>query len=210
MMKMIRWALVAAAAAFAFPAAAQQQYVGGAAKVAGAYPGMVPGSTIQRPNDTTQYTSTATICAAKTVTACVPGTIPIAGVNGGKTTAGRVTLFKSGATTTNANFTIWFYSAAPSLATPTQFDNVAYSGPRLADAPNYLGNASCATPIPTSDTAPGVWFECTMSNPNTGGALYLQSAANTQTIYFLISDSGTTGYTPVANEQFTPYMGGFY
>lgn len=175
---------------------------------AGAYPGMVAGSPLTRPNDTTAYSANQTVCAAKSVTACVPGTISIASVNGGRLIGNRVTLFKSGSAKTNASFTIWFYSGLPGLAVPTQFDSTPYTGPRSADGLTYLGNAACTTGTATSDTSPGVWYECTLSNPNTAGALDLQAVAGTLNVFYLIS--ATAAYTPAANETFTPYVGGIY
>jgi hypothetical protein len=74
--------------------------------------------------------------------------------------------------------------------------------------PNYLGNAACASPVATSDTTASVWFECTLSNPNTSGALVEIPVNNTRTINYLIAV--TAGYTPVASETFTPYVSGFY
>ncbi len=176
--------------------------------VRGAYPGMVAGSTITRPANVTAYSANQTVCAATSVTLCVPGTVPISNVNGGRLLANRVTLLKSGSTTTNANFTIWFYSAPPAVTVPNQFDAVAYSGPRAADMPNYLGNAACTSPVATSDTSPQVWYECVLSNPNTAGTLDLQAASGVPNIYFLISATGA--YTPATSETLTPYMGGLY
>src|ERR1700761_9463787 len=83
---------------------------------AGVYPGMVAGTPITRPSDTTTYTANTTVCSAKSVTACVAGTIPISNSNGGRLLGNRVTLWKSGAATTNASFIVWFFSAPPFLA----------------------------------------------------------------------------------------------
>lgn len=179
-----------------------------ASPTSGAYFTDVVGSTITRPNDTTAYVANETVCLAKTVTACVPGTIAIASANAGKQMITRVTLLKSGSSVTTATFVLWFFSAAPGLATPTQFDSTAYTGPRAADMPNYLGNANCASPVVTSDTTTQVWYECTLSNPNTSGALVAQALAGSKNIDYLLSV--TSAYTPVANETFTPYVSGMY
>lgn len=173
----------------------------------GAYFYNVPGSALQRPADTTAYAANQTVCASKSA-ACVPGTISVAMSQGQLGFGNRITLGKTGATTTNASFTIWLYSALPGLASPLQEDATAYTGPRLADLPNYIGNAVCATPIATSDSSPGVWYECTLSNPNTAGALVFTPAPNLQTVYYLISVNAA--YTPVSGETFTPYASGFY
>lgn len=168
----------------------------------GADPSLIAGSVLTRPSDTTAYSANQTVCAAKTVTACVPGTILF-----NRQIINRVTLLKSGTTTTNANFIIWLFSAPPVLTVPTQFDSTSYTGPRAADMPNYVGNAACATPVATSDTSAQVWYECTLSNPNTAGALNGQSAFPFGTVYYLISV--TAAYTPVSAETFTPFVSGF-
>lgn len=168
----------------------------------GASASLIKGSVLTRPADTTAYAANQTVCAAKTVTACIPGTIAF-----NREIINRVTLLKSGATTTNANFIIWLYSSTPTLTTPTQFDSTSYTGPRATDMPNYIGNAACATPVATSDTTAQVWYECTLSNPNTAGALNGQSGFPFGTVYYLITV--TAAYTPVSAETFTPFVSGF-
>jgi hypothetical protein len=168
----------------------------------------VAGSTLTRANNTATYSANQTVCAATATTICVPGTISIAAVNNGIQFINRVTLLKSGSATASANFTIWLFSAAPGTATPNQFDATAYSGPRIADMPNYIGNAACNTPLPTSDSTAGVWFECTLSNPNTAGALAALAQSGTNSINYLLSV--TAAYAPAASETFTPYVTGFY
>ena len=115
---------------------------------------------------------------------------------------------QSGATTANATFTAWMYSAAPTLTTPTQYDNVAYSGPRGADMPYYIGSAVCNNPVATSDTTPGVWYECTLSNPNSAGALEFQALSGSTNINIILSV--TAAFVPIASSTFTAYLGGFY
>ena len=165
-------------------------------------------SVLTRASDTTAYTANTTVCLLKSTTACAPITIGIASTNAGKGLITRVSLLKSGSTTTNASFTIWLYSAAPTTSTPTQYDNVAYTGPRAADMPNYIGSAVCATPVATSDTSAGVWYDCTLSNPNTAGALVFQSLAGSTNLNALISVNAA--YTPVSAETFTAYVSGIY
>lgn len=168
----------------------------------------VPGTVITRPNNTTQYSANVTVCQSASA-ACTPGTATIANRTNGGGFINRVTLFKSGSATTSASFTVWMYSNPPTLTGPTQQDTTAYVGPRTADAPNYLGNAACSTATATSDTSAGVWYDCTLSNPNTSGATVFQTSGPTPSvIYFLISV--TAAYTPAANETFTPYFSGFY
>lgn len=181
--------------------------------IIGAYPGMVQGSTITRVSNITAYSANQSVCAATTVTLCVPGTVPIAQLAGGRVTAKRVTLLKSGSATTNANFNIWFYSATPVLTTPNQFDATSYTGPRSADMPNFLGSATCANGTATSDTSPGVWFECAING--SASALVLQAAttltlssSGTKNVFYMIS--ANAAYTPAANETFIPFVGGQY
>lgn len=168
----------------------------------------VAGTTITRPADTTAYTANTSVCAAKSVTACVAGSFSIGLAPQSNGVITRMTLLKSGSSTTSANFAIWLYSAAPVLTTPTQFDNVAYAGPRAADMPNYIGMALCSTPVATSDTSAKVWYECALQNPNTAGALYFQALSGGVTINYILSV--TAAYTPASAETFTPYVSGMY
>lgn len=168
----------------------------------------VPGSVITRTANTTAYSANETVCAATSVTVCVPGTIQIASVNGGIQFINRVALLKSGSSTTTATFTLWFFSAAPGTASPSQFDATAYTGPRAADMPNYIGSATCGTPVATSDSSAQVWYECTLSNPNTGNVLDALAITGTRNVNYLLSV--TSAYTPASAETFTPYVSGFY
>jgi hypothetical protein len=174
----------------------------------GSYFYNVASSVLTRASNTTQYTANTTVCLLASVTACAPITISIANTNAGKGLINRVSLLKSGSTTTSANFTVWFFSAAPVVTTPAQYDDVAYAGPRAADMPNYIGNAACSTPVVTSDTTASVWYECTLSNLNTAGALVFQALSGATTIDALISVTAT--YTPVSAETFTVYASGIY
>lgn len=181
---------------------------GGTTINTGSYFTNVPGSTLTRASNTTTYTANTTVCLAASVTPCAPITIPIANANAGKGLINRVTLLKSGSTTSNAQFTIWFFSAAPGVASPSQFDNAAYSGPRTADMPNYIGNAVCSTGTATSDTSAGVWYECTLSNPNTAGVLDFQALSGSININALIS--ATAAYAPASAETFNVFVSGLY
>jgi hypothetical protein len=176
------------------PVLAQQQ------GPSGGYFSNIPGSTITRSANTTAYAANQTVCQSAS-TACVPGTIPVP--SQGKI-INRVSLLKSGSSTTNASFTIWFFALTPGLATPTQEDATSYTGPRAGDMPNYLGNATCSTGVATSDTTAQVWYECTLANPNTSGA----TVTAAYPVYFLIS--ATAAYTPASGETFTPYVSGLY
>lgn len=174
----------------------------------GSYFYNVASSVLTRPANTTQYGANETVCLLTATTVCAPLTIPIAAANAGKGLINRVTLLKSGSSATNASFTIWFFSAAPGTASPSQFDATAYAGPRAADMPNYIGNAACATGVATSDSSAQVWYDCTLSNPNTGGALDFQALTGSTNINALISV--TAAYTPASAETFQAFVSGIY
>lgn len=176
--------------------------------VGGSYFTNVAGSTLTRASNTTPYAANETVCLLASATPCAPITISIANIASGRGLINRVSLLKSGPSTTNASFTIWLFSAAPGTSTPSQFDATSYTGPRAADMPNYIGNAQCTTPTVTSDTTAQVWYDCALSNPNTGGALDFQALAGLTNIDALISV--TTAYTPASAETFQAFVSGIY
>jgi hypothetical protein len=172
-------------------------------------PGYTTGTTpLTRPANTFPYAANETVCTATSVTVCPPVAISIANVFAGQGLINRFSMLKSGSATTNATFIWWLYSAAPGTATPNQYDATSYTGPRAADMPNYIGNATCSTGIVTSDAATQVWYECTLSNPNTAGVLDFKALAGGTTINAILSV--TAAYTPASGETFTPYVSGFY
>lgn len=173
-----------------------------------------PLTSLTRATNTTPYAASQSVCASVSM-ACVPFQFQLirAATNSFRIT--RVTLLKSGSSTTNAAFILWLYSAPPGLTTPTQVDATGYTGPRSTDLPNYIGNAACATGVATSDTSAGVWYDCTLSNPNDnkvaiGYGLSTNQSGLTSvlTVYGLLS--ATAAYTPVSGEVFTPYLSGVY
>jgi hypothetical protein len=176
--------------------------------VAGNYFTNVAGSTLTRASNTTPYAANETVCLLTSTTVCAPITVSIATSNAGRGLINRVSLLKSGSSATNATFTIWFFSAAPGTSSPSQFDATAYTGPRAADMANYIGNANCSTPTATSDSSAQVWYDCVLSNPNTGGALDFQALSGATNIDALISV--TAAYTPASAETFIPYVSGLY
>ena len=176
--------------------------------VAGTYFANVPSSVLARASNTTAYAANETVCLLTSTTVCVPLTIPIAASNAGKGLINRVSLLKSGSSTTNASFTIWLYSAAPGTTSPNQFDATSYTGPRAADMPNYIGNAQCTTATATSDSSAQVWYDCTLSNPNTSGALVFQALSGSTNIDALLSV--TAAYTPASAETFQAFVSGIY
>jgi hypothetical protein len=202
-------AILALFAACVLPAAAFAQ----ATPTTGVYFDSVPGYTsgttpLTRPANTTAYAANETVCTATSVTVCPPVTISIANVSAGQGLINRFSMLKSGSTTTNASFVWWLFSAAPGTATPNQFDATSYTGPRAADMPNYIGSATCSTGTVTSDTTTQVWYECTLSNPNSSGILDFKALAGGTTINAILSV--TAAYTPASGETFTPYVSGFY
>ena len=74
--------------------------------------------------------------------------------------------------------------------------------------PNYIGSATCATGTVTSDTSPGVWYECTLSNPNSAGAVPFEAISGSANIEALISVTGA--YVPTSGETFNIYASGWY
>lgn len=205
---MMRKLLIALSALLAFTTLALAQGSPGSGFnviASGTYFGpVVPGSATTRPSNTTAYAANQIVCPT---TGCAPFTINITGGVTTKFFANRVGLLKSGSGTTNASFTIWFFDNLPTLPAT---DQSAYTGPFAADMPFYLGNAACASTAAnaTSDSSAQVWYECTLSNPNTAGAMLFQAAPTGTTLYGLIS--ATAAYTPASGEKFTPYLTGFY
>lgn len=105
----------------------------------GSYFYNVASSVLTRASNSSAYAANETVCLLTSTAVCAPLTITIANANGGKGLINRVSLLKSGSSTTNASFTIWFFSAAPGTTSPSQFDATAYAGPRASDMPNYMG-----------------------------------------------------------------------
>lgn len=175
---------------------------------AGSYFTNIPSSVLTRASNTTPYAANETVCLLTSTTVCAPLTIPIANVSAGKGLINRVSLLKGGSSTTNASFTAWLFSAAPGTTSPSQFDATAYSGPRAADMPNYIGSATCLTGVASSDSSAQVWYECTLNNPNTAGALDFQALAGATNINALISV--TAPYTPASAETFQLFVSGIY
>lgn len=180
-------------------------------------PGFTLGTTntpITRAANTTAYTGGTTpqsVCQSASAT-CVPGVAAIANSANGSGFINLVQLNKASSTTSGATFTIWMYSAPPSLTNPTQQDATAYVGPRTADMNSgiFIGSAVCGTATVTSDTSAGVWYQCTLSNPNTSGALVFgtSGAQGFSYVYYIIAVTGN--YTPTSAETFNVLFSGFY
>ena len=168
----------------------------------------VASSTLTRASNTTTYAANTTVCLNTSTTACAPLTIGLGATNAGKGLITRLGLLKSGPTTANAAFTVWLFSAAPGVTNPAQYDGVAYAGPRAGDLPSYIGSATCSTPTASSDSTAQVWYECSLNNPNTSGALVFQALAGSTNINALISV--TAAYAPANAETFNVYVSGIY
>jgi hypothetical protein len=180
-------------------------------------PGFTLGTTntpITRASNTTAYTggTTAQSVCQSTSTTCIPGVAAIANAANGQGFINLVNLSKSSSTTSGATFTIWMFSSPPSLVSPAQQDATAYVGPRSSDWSNgiVIGSAVCSTAIVTSDTSPGVGYQCTLSNPNTSGVLVFGSTGGVGAsyIYYIITVTGN--YTPAAGETFPVSFSGFF
>lgn len=159
---------------------------------------------LTRAANTTAYTGNQIVCAS-TSTACAA--IPIT-VGRGQNFTGTLlvaNLTKSGTSTTNATFTLWFYSRTPTLTSAV--DASAFVAPFTADftSGSVIGSASCLTANSTNAaTAQGVYFNCPLSN---NGYLPFQTTANGQIIYAVIEVTGA--YTPASGEVFTIELAGF-
>jgi hypothetical protein len=176
--------------------------------VASSYFNNVASSTLTRAANTTTYAANETVCLNTSVTTCAPLTISIANTNQGKGVINRVLLLKSSNTTASASFNIWFFSAAPTVTSPAQYDAISYTGPRAADMSNYIGYASCTTANLTSDTSTQAWYECNLQNPNTGGTMPFQALSGSTNINALITVTGP--YVPTSGETFNVYVSGWY
>jgi hypothetical protein len=123
----------------------------------------------------------------------------------------RLTLLKSGSSTTNASFNVLLFSKVPSV--PSGGDQATYVGPYAGDFSGYLGQASCSSGNVTSDGTAEVWYECTLQNPNSSGVFQVQRAVGSAAptlVYGLIEVPASTAYTPTSGETFTAYLSGFF
>lgn len=121
---------------------------------------------VRAPN-TTAYAGTPTapqvICAAASVTLCVPVPILVSqvGINNGDITGLRLTKSTTGAT--GSTFLVLLYQGAPTIAAAT-FDASAYT-PKLADVQSnvFLGSWACATQVVNGDNST---YDCTANTPS--------------------------------------------
>lgn len=148
-----------------------------------------------RPSDTTAYASgdlVANSTTAGSVTAISIGNI---GWNSqGSAILRKVKLTKSGTSTTNAQFRVHFFKAAPE--TITNGDNGAFSVSGVAD---YIGAFAVTIDRAFTDGAAGFGV------PLVGSELLIRLAGSSaQKIYALIE--ARAAYTPSSAEVFTLYV----
>ena len=86
---------------------------------------------------------------------------------------------------------------------------MAYVAPFAADLPNYIGSATCSTPLLTNDASAKVWYDCVLSNPNTAGAYPFQSVPGQSDNINAIIEV-TAAYAPASAETFQIFISGFY
>jgi len=169
----------------------------------GGLTGIANSASRTRVANTTTYTANTTWCANTATTVCAPLQVTLAGANAATGTFGRVWLLKSGSTLTNANFTIWFFSAAPT--TTAQYDNTAYVGPFAADLPNFLGSMTCNSMQATNDSSAQSFSECTPNTPS--GWLQYKTLSGQPYVDALISV--TAAYAPGSAEALTIYANSY-
>jgi hypothetical protein len=168
----------------------------------GGLTGVSQSGSVTRPSNTTAYAANEAVCNS-TSSNCTPIQVTIAGANAATGTMGRVLLLKTGATLTNATFTVWFYSSSPTVT--SVHDASAYVGPFAADIPTYLGSYTCNAMQATNDGTAQAFSECTPSAPQ--GWMQYVTASGQQYVYALISVTGT--YTPASGEVFTIYANSY-
>jgi hypothetical protein len=151
---------------------------------------------LQRPANTTAYSVGQLVCS----TPCVPLQI-LAGrrqeQSAGSGLGLNVKLLKSGSSTTNASFNVFFFSAPPTF--PSLADQSAYAGPYAADITSgiYIGSVTCSTANNTSDTTAEVYYNCEV---NEGGILALALKTTNKILYATIETTGA--YAPSSGEKF--------
>jgi len=169
----------------------------------GGLTGVGQSGSLTRPANTTTYGAGGKAVCASISNNCAPLQVTIAGATSATGTGANVIMLKSGSSTLNAGFNIYFYSAMPTVA--GVHDASAYLGPYAADVPYLVGIYSCATPILTNDGTPQVFFRCASTSP-TGWEQY-QTVAGQRFVYAMISVTGP--YAPASAETFTIYANSY-
>lgn len=171
----------------------------------GQYFSNVPMTGVTRPANTTPYAANEVVCGSpcNAMTLTLVANPSVQGIQA--TLANRVLLTKSGPGTTNAGFNLLLFSQPPTMPAA---DQSAYVGPYAADLKSYLGQAQCSTPNSTNDASASVWFECTLSNPNSSGVTVFQRQPTGTQVWGVLQATGA--YTPASGEVFTAYLSGVY
>ncbi len=146
-----------------------------------------PTGTLTRPADTTAYASGDLVANSTTAGSVVPMSITIGSYTGGFRIR-RVKLHKSGTSTTNAQFRVHLFNAAP--ATVTNGDNGAFSVSGVAD---YIGSFDVTMGQAFTDGAAG------FAAPATGS----DAAAVLTTNVVRAHLEARAAYTPASGEVFT-------
>lgn len=141
-----------------------------------------------RPNDTTAYTSGDLVANSTTAGSVVSASLAVSPYKGGFRVR-RVKLHKSGTSTTNAQFRVHLFTAAP--ASVANGDNGAFSSAGVA---SYIGSADVTIGQAFTDGAAG--FAAPATGSDMAGVL-----TNSTTIRALVE--ARAAYTPVAQEVFT-------
>ena len=142
-----------------------------------------------RPNNTTAYASGQLVANSVTAGLVVPMAFTVGGNSmPGQFRLSRIRLFKSGTSSTNAQFRLHLYGAPPSVANG---DGGVWS---TSGAGFYLGSIDVASMKAFTDG-------CADVGDDAAGSEHWIRLAGGATYYGLME--ARAAYTPVANEQFT-------
>jgi hypothetical protein len=142
-----------------------------------------------RPSNTTAYAAGQLVANSVTAGAVAPMVFTVGGNSmPGQFRLSRIRLFKSGPSSTNAQFRLHLYGAAPSVANG---DGGAWS---TSGAAFYLGSIDVASMKAFTDG-------CADVGDDAAGSEHWIRLAGGATYYGLIE--ARAAYVPIANEQFT-------
>jgi hypothetical protein len=142
-----------------------------------------------RPNNTTAYSSGQLVANSVTAGAVVPLAFTVGGNSmPGQFRLSRIRLFKSGTSSTNAQFRLHLYASSPSVANG---DGGAWS---TSGAAFYLGSIDVPGMKAFTDG-------CADVGDDAAGSEHWIRLAGGATYYGLLE--ARAAYTPAANEQFT-------
>lgn len=148
-----------------------------------------PAASFTRPNNATAYATGNLVANSTTPGAVVPLAFSVSGNSmPGEFRLTRIRLFKSGTSSTNAQFRLHLYAALP---LPANGDGGAWSTNQAA---NYLGSIDVTAMKAFTDG-------CCDVGDDAAGAEHLIRLPSGTAFYGLIE--ARAAYAPVANEQFT-------